>query len=151
MLRTDKIGAIDYLIEASSKRRAAIKIICPLSRDNIQIVKRISQKAPQIEVLTSVSSTYSGLFIADGKKFMRFELEEPQAEEFIEAIGFGVYSNSGTGVESSRSFFELLWNEHIQQEKLKEYEELNEAEKLQREFVNIAAHELRTPIQPILD
>jgi hypothetical protein len=91
-----------------------------LSRDNIQIVKRISQKAPQIEVLTSVSSTYSGLFIADGKKFMRCELEEPQAEEFIEAIGFDVYSNSGTGIESSRSFFELLWNEHIQQEKLKE-------------------------------
>jgi two-component system sensor histidine kinase VicK len=48
------------------------------------------------------------------------------------------------GVYSSRSFFELLWNEHIQ------YEQLKEADKMKNEFINIAAHELRNPIQPII-
>jgi signal transduction histidine kinase len=46
--------------------------------------------------------------------------------------------------------FELIWNEHIQYQKIKEYERQKEADKLKDEFVNIAAHELRTPIQPIL-
>jgi hypothetical protein len=122
MLRTDKIGAIDYLIEASLKKGASIRVICPLSEDNVQIVKRISQDAPKIEIVTSTGSTYSGLFIVDGIKFMRLELKEPQAEEFAEAVGFGVYSNSKTDIASSRSFFELVWNEQFQREKLKEYE-----------------------------
>jgi signal transduction histidine kinase len=38
----------------------------------------------------------------------------------------------------------MLWNSRVLAEKLKE------ADRLQREFIHIAAHELRTPIQPIL-
>jgi signal transduction histidine kinase len=38
----------------------------------------------------------------------------------------------------------LLWNEHIQ------YEQLKRHDKMQKEFINIAAHELRNPIQPII-
>ena len=37
-------------------------------------------------------------------------------------------------------------NELIQNQ----YEKIKESEKLKDEFINIAAHELRTPIQPIL-
>ena len=81
---------------------------------------------------------------------MRFELKEPRAEEFSEAIGFVLYSNSKVGIDSSKVFFELLWNEHIQYEKLREYERLKEIQKMKDEFINVAAHELRTPIQPIL-
>jgi signal transduction histidine kinase len=31
-----------------------------------------------------------------------------------------------------------------------QYEKLKEADKAQKEFINVAAHELRTPIQPVL-
>ena len=72
------------------------------------------------------------------------------AEEFSEAIGLVIFSNNKASVESSKSFFELLWNERIQQEKLKEYEKLKEADKMKTAFINVAAHELRSPIQPIL-
>jgi len=149
MIRADKIGVIDYLIEASSKRGAGIKMICPLSKENSGIVKRISEKASSIRIINGGSS-HSGLFVIDNAKLLRFELKDPKAEEFSEAIGFTVYSNSKVSVNSSKSLFELIWNEHIQYERLQEYERQKEADKMKNEFINIAAHELRTPIQPIL-
>jgi two-component system, OmpR family, sensor histidine kinase VicK len=149
MNRADKLGVIDYLIEASSRRGAMIKMICPLSKENSGIVKRISEKASSIRIINGGSS-HSGLFVIDNAKLLRFELKDPKAEEFSEAIGFVVYSNSKVSVNSSKSVFELIWNEHIQYKKLQEYERQKEADKMKNEFINIAAHELRTPIQPIL-
>jgi two-component system sensor histidine kinase VicK len=154
LIRSDKLGIINYLIEASAKRRGAMKgatirIICPLTAENTHVISKILEKAPDIRIQNS-SSSHSGLFIVDSSKFMRFELKEPRAEDFSEAIGFVVYSNSKVGIDSSKAFFELLWNEHIQYEKLREYERLKEIQKMKDEFINVAAHELRTPIQPIL-
>ena len=154
VLRSDKLGIIDYLIEASAKRRgtmkgATIRIICPSTAENSHVINKILEKAPDIRIQNS-SGSHSGLFVVDRSKFMRFELKEPRAEEFSEAIGFVVYSNSKVGVNSSTAFFELLWNERIQYEKLREYERLKEVQKMKDEFINVAAHELRTPIQPIL-
>jgi two-component system sensor histidine kinase VicK len=74
----------------------------------------------------------------------RAEYKSDQAEKFSDAIGYAVYSNSKPTVDSFKSFFEMLWNSRLLAEKLKE------AERIQREFIHVAAHELRTPIQPIL-
>ena len=149
MIRADRLGIIDYLIEASCQKHATVKIICPLSKENSYIVKRILNEAPTAKIVNGGSS-HSGMFIVDSKKFLRFELKDPKAEEFSDAIGFIVYSNGKVSVSSSKSFFELIWNEHIQYEKMKEYERQKEGDKLKDEFINVAAHELRTPIQPIL-
>ena len=153
LIRSDKLGIIDYLIEASAKagamKGATIRIICPLTAENSHVISKILEKAPDIRILNSEGS-HSGLFIVDSSRFMRFELKEPRAEDFSEAIGFVVYSNSKVGIDSSKAFFELLWNERIQYEKLREYERLKEIQRMKDEFINVAAHELRTPIQPIL-
>jgi signal transduction histidine kinase len=153
LIRSDKLGIINYLIEASAKagamKGATIRIICPLTIENSHVISKILEKAPDIRILNSEGS-HSGLFIVDSSRFIRFELKEPRAEDFSEAIGFVVYSNSKVGIDSSKVFFELLWNERIQYEKLREYERLKEIQRMKDEFINVAAHELRTPIQPIL-
>jgi two-component system sensor histidine kinase VicK len=143
MLRLDRLKVFDYVIKASQKNAAEVKIICPLSKVNFNIVKRISYDAPNIKVLNGNNLPY-GMFIVDGHKFFRAELRDPNAEELSEAIGFTIYSNSRRSVDSFKSIFDLLWSERLLNEELKR------ADKMQRDFINIAAHELRTPAQSIL-
>jgi two-component system sensor histidine kinase VicK len=142
MVRVDKLGVIDYVIKAS-QNGATVKIICPLSEENSEVVNKISENAKDIVILDGKNSLY-GLYIADGEKLLRAELKEPRAEQFSEAIGFAIYSNSRRNADSFRSVFELLWNERILNERLKK------AEVMQKEFINIASHEMKTPTQAIL-
>jgi two-component system sensor histidine kinase VicK len=79
------------------------------------------------------------------------ELRDDSKTTFDEAIGLSTYSNSKAGVLSYVAIFEKLWNQ------IELYQQVKEANKrlelhdtMQREFINAAAHELRTPIQPIL-
>src|ERR687896_1880341 len=73
------------------------------------------------------------------------ELKDDSKKIFHEAIGLSTYSNSKAGVLSYVSMFESLWKQ------TELYEKLKGNEKMQKEFINIAAHELRTPIVPILN
>ncbi|MFL6458308.1 MAG: histidine kinase dimerization/phospho-acceptor domain-containing protein [Nitrososphaeraceae archaeon] len=68
------------------------------------------------------------------------------------------YSDSKSIVSSFISIFENFWKQTELYEQLEESnkrlaeanEQLKVHNKLQDDFINIAAHELRTPIQPIL-
>jgi signal transduction histidine kinase len=142
MIRADRLGVVDHLIKAS-KKGASIKIICPITEENSEIIKQISEKAPNIRILDGWEY-HSGLLVVNNTKFITFEIKEVQAQDFQHAVGFIIYSNTKVSVYSARSFFELLWNERVQ------YKKLKEADEMKSEFINIAAHELRTPIQPIL-
>ena len=54
-------------------------------------------------------------------------------------------------VLSYASIFESLWNQTELYEHIRYlYEQLKSHDKMKQEFMDIAAHELRTPIQPIL-
>jgi two-component system, OmpR family, sensor histidine kinase VicK len=141
LVKIDKLGIINSLIKASQKR-VNVKIICPLSRENSQIQKKIVDNAPDINLLHSTNSRH-GMYIVDRIKFLRVELVKPEAEDFLDAIGFAVYSNNERSTELFRWMFELLWNERMVNEKSKR------DDKIQDEFINIAAHELRSPAQSI--
>jgi two-component system, OmpR family, sensor histidine kinase VicK len=160
LTRIDRLGLIDHLIDKCNNRingkerqeqgeeenEFQAKIICPLSDANLNIVNRILQNTSpnnNIRVVNGNNSSF-GIIIVDNKKFLKAELREPEAEQFSEAIGLSFYSNSNPSVESYKLFFELLWNERTANEQFKL------SDKMQREFINIAAHELRTPAQSVL-
>ncbi|CAN5404615.1 hypothetical protein BH18THE2_BH18THE2_11710 [soil metagenome] len=144
MLRIDKLGVVDYLIKASQKSDTTIiRIVCSFSDENSEIISKITENAPRIKIVNGIDLPY-GMYIVDSERAFRVELKEPSAETFSEAIGFAVYSNRPSTVNFFKSVFELLWNERMLNEELKR------ADKMQREFINIAAHELKTPTQAIL-
>jgi signal transduction histidine kinase len=120
-----------------------VKVICPLSEENSETLRKISENAPTIKILSGSNSPY-GMYIVDGEEFIRTELKSPDAEKFSESVGFMIHSNRKNTVESFKSIFELLWNEHATTE------ELERAYKMQKEFINIASHEMKTPTQAII-
>jgi two-component system sensor histidine kinase VicK len=150
LTRIDRLGIIDYLVgkcnEEIKEDMIQVKIICPLSDVNLNIVNRILQNTSStsnnIRIVNCSDSSF-GMIIVDNTKFLKAELREPEAEQFSEAIGLSFYSNSKPSVESYKLFFELLWNERTTNEQFKL------SDKMQKEFINIAAHELRTPTQAI--
>ena len=144
MVRIDKLGIVDYLIKASQKSDTAIvRLVCPLSNENTEVTNKIAESAPRIQILNGNNYTY-GIYVVDNQKALRVELKVPSADTFSEAIGFAVYSNRPNTVSFFRSVFELLWNERMLNEQLKLHD------KMQKEFINIASHEMKTPTQAIL-
>ncbi len=142
ILRLERLGVTDTIIKASQSG-ADVRIICPLSEENSETIRKISENAPTIKILSGSNSPY-GMYIVDCERFIRTELKNPDAEKFSESVGFMVYSNRKNTVESFKSIFELLWNEHAITE------ELRRAYRMQKEFINIASHEMKTPTQAII-
>jgi two-component system, OmpR family, sensor histidine kinase VicK len=71
-------------------------------------------------------------------------VKDDTEDTFVNSIGIATYSNSRATVLSYVSVFESFWKQSDLVKKIKESEEL------QKDFVHIAAHELKNPIQPIL-
>ncbi len=144
LVRIDNLGLVDHMIKMSRESDATIKIISPLSQENSEIVTRICKRAPSIRILNSDNNSAFGMCIIDGEKLLRVEIRQSGTNDSSGAFDFAIYSNRKLTVDSFKSIFELLWNERILNEQLKVHD------KMQSEFINIAAHELRTPIQSIL-
>ena len=142
MERTRKLGMWDLLIEAANNG-AQIQVISPITNNNEQLAKEITVRAPNIKIFPGPVST-AGMFIVDNKRYFRAEDKDPEASEVADAISVMIYSNNVNGVKSFKSLFEILWQQ------LEMYEKLSAHNAMQREFINIAAHELRTPIQALL-
>jgi signal transduction histidine kinase len=83
--------------------------------------------------------------VVDRRESLIMELKHVREEKHTASIGFSIYSNSESIVLSYSSIFEVLYNQSIL------FTQMKEDENMKTEFINIAAHELRTPIMPILN
>jgi two-component system, OmpR family, sensor histidine kinase VicK len=110
-----------------------------LQQESHQPHQNIGIKYIQPHLGTKVS-----ILIVDKKYCLPIELKDDTKQTSIEASGLATYSNSQSTVSCYATIFESLW---IQTEL---YQKLKESEEVKDDFVHIAAHELRTPIQPIL-
>ena len=101
----------------------------------------------QIRYLESPSRynvTTATILIVDRKASLVIEKVDDSKTEFIETIGLSTYSTSKPTISSYVSIFENFWNQ------IELYEKLRATEETEKEFINLAAHELRTPAHAIL-
>jgi two-component system sensor histidine kinase VicK len=147
-IRQDKMGAIPSAIQAGRERNVKVRILVPANSSVEQKVRQLKEYCPSCQLdfryIEQMSETKATILVVDRKASLVMELRDDSKLTFIEAIGLSTYSNSKAGVLSYVAIFENLWKQsHL-------YEQLKRQDKMQKDFINIAAHELRTPIQPIL-
>lgn len=170
-LREERIGAIELLKESAAEHNVNVRIITP-SNDDIEktlqnntvssVAVRKEQQENQkkekgFEVQRSniqfkeTAMTTVTILVVDKRESLVMEKTDDSKENFIEAIGLSTYSTSEPTVMSYLSIFESLWKQTELYEQLREANErLQIHDKMQREFINIASHEMKTPTQAIL-
>ena len=158
ILRQEKIGVISSLAEAAKERNVKVRLLTPsspqsLSQSTIANLKGLDHVNVDIDIryIEQMSDTKATILIVDRKESLVMELRDDSKASFNGAIGLSTYSTSKAGVLSYVAIFENLWKQAELYQHVKDANErLKVHDKMQKEFIDIAAHELRTPIQPIL-
>jgi signal transduction histidine kinase len=152
--RQEHVGVIQSLEEASAQTGIKVRILTPKDKSIEEKVQELrSQQQQQIDIRYIVPNlqTKASILVADDSYSLSVELKDDTKNTSYEAIGLATYSNSKPTVLSYISIFESLWNQtKLYEQLIQAHEQLKAHDKMQREFINVAAHELRTPIQPIL-
>jgi two-component system, OmpR family, sensor histidine kinase VicK len=144
--RQVRAGAM-HLFKEILDRNVRVRILIPA--DDQQIIKIMNEvilALPELNIRSIDKSlqTSIGIIIVDKKESLIIESRDDTRDNYYDAAGLAAYSNSRPIALSYASIFESLWKQG------ELYEQLKVHDKMQKEFINIAAHELRTPIQPIL-
>ena len=155
-LREERIGVIELLKKSATENNVHVRIITP----SIDVVKKILQdtgsvlvekdKRKGFEVQQSniqfkeTAVTTVTTLVVDRKESLAIEKTDDSKLDFIEAIGLATYSNSEPTVISYVSIFHGLWKQ------AELVGQLEAHDRMQREFINIASHEMKTPTQAIL-
>jgi signal transduction histidine kinase len=158
-LRQHRLGVVDLISNAALNKNIKVRVLVPKNKAVEELIKfpknntYMSNSFSNIEFrpIQQLLETRSTILIVDNKVSLVMELKDDTKQTFREAIGLSIYSNSRPGVLSYVSIFENLWKVTELYHKLeKANEKLRNSEKLQRDFIHIAAHELKNPLQPIL-
>ncbi len=152
--RLIRVGGGQLLREVTmAKRGLNIRILTPRDERIKEVSSELKQRLKKIEVrhIEESLQTKVTVLIVDRKYSLSIEFKDDTNDSVYEAIGLATYSNSKSTVVSYISIFESLWKQvELIERVTKLSEELKYQENMHRQFINVAAHELRSPIQPIL-
>lgn len=160
--RARKIGIIDLLFQAANERKVKVNMIIPNYTEEIADfnaglnfgqevsgIEELSQGHPNFEVRRNVpfvhqsSKIKSTFLLVDRNSSLIIDLKDDTKNDFMLATGYATFSSSQSRTQSYSFVFDTIWRQAELYGKLKQHDAM------QKEFINIAAHELRTPIQAI--
>ena len=141
--REHDIGIIGEL-RSAVKRGVKIRLLSAeddFIKEKLDLLRASGIIVRRIETPTE---TKFKMLSVDRRLSLVVETKDDSKKSFNEAVGVAIFSNSMSTVAPFVTIFETLWRETDL------YEKTRDAERMKDEFVNIAAHELRNPIMPIL-
>ena len=108
-----------------------------------------------IQDIAPSSSINAKIIVVDKQDSLAMEikdgLRDSMTDSIHDTIGLSTLSNSKSTIASYSAIFENLSEQNQLYKQLKEaYLTVEHTNAIQKEFINVAAHELRTPVQPIL-
>lgn len=166
--RNYKGGIISMLIEASKKRNVIVNLVIPTyDNDKIQddfldteaVARNFKFKMKSIAPVTTQTHKIKTTFlIVDKKSVFIIDVKDDNKDNFLEAVGYATFHTSKSRTESYNFIFDTIWRQADLYESLREanrnliysYQKLEEHDAMEKEFINLAAHELRTPSQSII-
>ena len=155
--RQSKVGFFN-LLKLKNQQNFRIRILSPTIDTIMKILlleysKERDNRMDNIAVreIPRLQEIRSTILMVDKKQLLAIEVKDDAKETFEESIGLVTYSTSHPTVLSYVTIFETLWIQTEMFENVRiSNEKLVESEELEREFINTAAHELRTPTQAIM-
>jgi two-component system sensor histidine kinase VicK len=174
--RQHEIGLTDLIKKAAIEKNVQINIAIPryemlkqldvelkvihpeeVAADNLNDIEElplISQNIIIRKFFSSINQTSemkSTILLVDRQSCLVIDLKDDSSDKFSDAIGLATYFKTKSCTQSYGFIFDTIWMQAGLYRQLElrtiELEKLNA---MQNEFVNIAAHELRTPAQAIL-
>jgi two-component system, OmpR family, sensor histidine kinase VicK len=136
-----------------SHKGAKLKFLVPGGKGVETQISKLRSIIPSVDIRISDAnlSPRITIMVSDRKRCMSWELRDDTSNDPYAAGGIATFSNITSLAESYGIIFDNLWKlnefaDNLQRANLK----LESNEKAMKDFINIAAHELRTPVQPIL-
>ena len=150
--RQIQLGGAQLLKEVSENCGAKIRLLVPSDIENddnriiTKLVDGLRLVCPKVDIRIIDKSFRTRITIVavDERECIITELKDDTKDVSHAAAGLSTYSNSKSIVSSYISIFKNLWKQTELNEQLK----IND--KMQKELINLAAHELRTPVQPLI-
>ncbi len=133
--------------EVLTNAQIKVKLLIPEDERIAEVIDSVKGSLPNVEFrfMNKSLRTKISILIIDRSRTMVFETKDDSAEDLYESLGITAFTESKSLGESFATIFDGIWKQ------TELYEQLEIHDKMQRDFVNIAAHELRTPVQAIIN
>ena len=173
LLQERQLG-ITHMLSNLSKQGVRVRVLTPMDNNVKELVSNLKKQQEQeelyeknqsskndnnVDIRTAIdiqeiapsSSINAKIIVVDKQDSLAMEIKDGIKDDLYDTIGLSTLSNSKSTVASYYAIFENLSKQNQLYIQLKDaYQKVENTNAIQQEFINVAAHELRTPIQSIL-